>query len=41
MPISMDNELFGASMEGMADEVYAMQIPYDTHPVDTEIAARS
>ncbi len=28
-------------MEGMAEEVYAMQMPYEMQPVDTAIAASS
>ena len=32
---------FWCSMDGIAEDVYAMQIPYDTHPVETDIAATS
>ena len=28
-------------MEGMAEEVYAMQIPNERHPVETETAANT
>ena len=28
-------------MDGIAEDVQAMQIPYDKHPVETDIAATS
>ena len=32
---------FGSIMEGMAEDVYAMQIPEDKHHVDTETAGNT
>ena len=31
----------GSIMEGMAEEVYAMQIPNERHPVETAAAANT
>ena len=32
---------FGSIMEGLAEDVYAMQIPEDKHHVDTETAGNT
>lgn len=32
---------FRDSMDGIAEDVYAIQIPYDRQPVETDIAATS